>query len=371
MKRTVLFLVNHDIVIYNFRKEIVEKLLDQNYRVVISSPKGERIDNLVKMGCEFEEINISRHGKNPFVDLKLIKSYKKLISKIKPDVILSFTIKPNIYGALAARTLKVPFIANITGLGTAVEKKGLLQKITIFLYKYAFRDIQTIFFQNEENRQFFVQNNIKTTKHKLLPGSGVNLDYFKPLKYPEKETIEFAFISRIMREKGIDQYLEAAKYIRGKYPNTRFHVCGFCEENYEEKLKNYQKEDIIIYHNMVKDVRLIIKDIHCTVHPTYYPEGLSNVLLESAASARPLITTDRSGTREVVNDGINGFLIKIKDTNDLIRKIEKFIKLDFNEKEIMGVRGRQKVEKEFDRNIVVDNYLKEINIALNEVTNEL
>src|SRR5699024_4873706 len=168
-------------------------------------------------------------------------------------------------------------------------------------------------------------------KHKLLPGSGVNLKQFYPIEYPSDETVEFVFISRIMKEKGIDQYLEAAEYITNKYPNTKFHVCGFCEEKYEKTLESYQSRGIILYHGMVNDVRKIIRRSHCTVHPTYYPEGLSNVLLESAACGRPLITTDRSGTREVIDNGINGYLIKPKDTKDLINKIEKFINIEYLE----------------------------------------
>lgn len=360
MKKKVLFLVNHEIVIYNFRKEIVERLLSEGYDVIISSPYGKKIDELVSMGCQFEEVNMERHGTNLINEFKLIRYYSKSFDKVKPDIILGFTIKPNIYGAIAAKKRNIPFVANITGLGSAVENSGILQKITIGLYKFAFTNIQTVFFQNKENQQFFIDNNIAIDKHKLLPGSGVNLKQFYPIEYPSDETVEFVFISRIMKEKGIDQYLEAAEYITNKYPNTKFHVCGFCEEKYEKTLESYQSRGIILYHGMVNDVRKIIRRTHCTVHPTYYPEGLSNVLLESAACGRPLITTDRSGTREVIDNGINGYLIKPKDTKDLINKIEKFINIEYLEKKKMGKKGRKKVVMEFDRNIVIDSYLYEI-----------
>lgn len=360
MKGKVLFLVNHEIVIYNFRKEIVERLLAEGYEVIISSPPGEKIDELISMGCQFVEVEMDRHGTNFISEFKLIRYYNKLFDEVKPDIILGFTIKPNIYGAIAAKKRNIPFVANITGLGSAVENPGALQKITIGLYKFAFTDIQTVFFQNKENRQFFIDNNIAVDKHKMLPGSGVNLEQFYPLEYPSSETTEFVFISRIMKEKGIDQYLEAAEYITNKYPNTRFHICGFCEEEYEDILEDYQNRGIIIYHGMVNDVREVIQQTHCTIHPTYYPEGLSNVLLESAASERPLITTDRSGTREVVDDGINGYLISTKDSQNLIEKIEKFIKLDYSKKQQMGELGRKKIAEEFDRQIVVGKYLEEI-----------
>lgn len=360
MKEKVLFIVNHEIVIYNFRKEIVERLLSDGYEVIISSPHGKKIDELVLMGCQFFEVDMERHGTNLINEIKLIRYYSQLFDEVKPDIIFGFTIKPNIYGSIAAKKRNIPFVANITGLGTAVENPGILQKITVMLYKFAFREIQTVFFQNKENRQFFIDNKIAINKHKLLPGSGVNLEQFYPLDYPSDETIEFVFISRIMKEKGIEQYLEAAEYITYKYPNTKFHVCGFCEEEYENTLENYQNRDIITYHGMVNDIRQIIRHTHCTVHPTYYPEGLSNVLLESAACERPLITTNRSGAREVVDNGVNGYLINIKDTKDLIEKLEDFINLDYLEKKKMGKKGRRKTVKEFDRKFIVKEYLKEV-----------
>jgi len=208
--------------------------------------------------------------------------------------------------------------------------------------------------------EFFNNKKIALGKHELIPGSGVNLDYFSPLEYPPEEKINFAFISRIMKEKGIGQYLDAAKYIKNKYKNTEFHVCGFCEEEYEQKLLELQEQNIIIYHGMVRDVREILKIAHCVIHPTYYPEGLSNVLLESSACARPIITTDRSGCREVIDNNINGFIINQQDSNDLIEKLENFLKLDYNIKRQMGLMGRTKVEREFDRRIVVDAYMREI-----------
>lgn len=358
--KKVLILVNHDVVIYNFRKELVERFLKDKYEVYISSPYGERIDDLVAMGCEHIEAKIVRHGTNVIEELKLLHYYKKTIKEIKPDVVLSYTIKPNIYGGMACRMLKVPYIANITGLGTAVENKGLMQKLTTLLYRIAFKKINCLFFQNTENMKFFIAKNIVVDKHRLVPGSGVNLEHFSVLEYPSDKTMEFAFISRIMKEKGIDQYIEAAQFIRNKYPNTRFHICGFCEETYEDKLKELQEQGIVIYHGMQRDVRKILAKTHCTIHPTYYPEGMSNVLLESSACGRPIITTNRSGCREIVDDGVNGFIVEQQNSKDLIEKIEKFLKLSYEEKKQMGLAGRKKVGKEFDRQIVVEAYMDEI-----------
>lgn len=358
--KTVLFLVNHDVVIYNFRKELVERLLQDGFKVYISSPYGERIDDLIAMGCEFIDTPIDRHGTNIIDDYKLILRYKRIIKDIRPDVVLTYTIKPNIYGGIACKSLNTPYIANITGLGTAVENGGIMQKFTTLLYKIAFGRVRCVFFQNTENQQFFIDKKIAINRHKLIPGSGVNLEHFHVLEYPPDDTVEFVFISRIMKQKGIDQYLEAAEHIRGKYPNSRFHICGFCEEEYEDKLKDMQKRGIIIYHGMLRDIRDILRRTHCTIHPTYYPEGMSNVLLESAACGRPIITTNRSGCREIVDDGINGYIVEQQDSQDLIEKIEKFIALSHEDKKNMGLMGRTKVEKEFDRQIVIDKYLKEL-----------
>ena len=342
---------------------MVERLLDEGYKVYISSPYGERIDNLVAMGCQYIKASLSRHSINIFGELNLLIYYIKIIKVIRPDVVLTYTIKPNIYGGIACRLFKAPYIANITGLGTAVENKGMLQKIAIILYRIAFKDIKCVFFQNEENRRFFIDNNIAVGKDRLIPGSGVNLEHFNVLNYPPDDIVEFAFISRIMKEKGIEQYLEAAEYIKNKYPNTRFHVCGFCEEDYQDRLEEMQSKGIIIYHGMLCDVREILKITHCTIHPTYYPEGMSNVLLESAACGRAIITTNRSGCREIVDDGVSGYLVKQKDSIDLIEKIEQFLALSLEDKKRMGLAGRKKVEKEFDRKIVVDAYMEEIEKA--------
>ncbi len=361
-KKRVLFLVNHDVVIYNFRLEIVERLIHDGFEVHISSPYGERIDDLVKLGSIFHEITIDRHGMNPAAELKLLKDYNELLKKVKPDIVLGFTIKPNIYGAIAARKAGIPFVANITGLGTAVENGGWKQKVFIALYKYAFKNIQRVFFQNEENQQFFIDNKIAIGKHKLLPGSGVNLERFPVREYPSDKNgvVRFAFISRIMKEKGIDYYLETAKTIRDKYPNAEFHICGFCEKEYEGKLNEYNSNGTVIYHGMIRDVANFLNDIHCVVHPTYYPEGISNVLLESCASGRPIITTNRSGCREVVDDGVNGYMIPQKDSKKLIEAVERFVLLSNEERHQMGLNGRHKVEKEYDRQIVVESYIKEI-----------
>lgn len=358
--KKVIILSNHHAYTYNFRGEIIQRLIDEKFKVYIVLPYGEKVELLKEMGCEFIDLPLDRRGMNPITDMKLLFSYYKIIKDIKPDVMLSYTIKPNIYGGIACRRLHVPYIANVTGLGSAVESQGFKQKILTALYCQAFKKISCIFFQNLENQQFFKEQKIGKDKYRLIPGSGVNLEHFHVLDYPSNETIEFVFISRIMKEKGIDQFIEAAEYIKNKYTNIGFHICGFCEESYEDKLKILQDKGIIQYHGMQRDVREILAKTHCTIHPTYYPEGMSNVLLESAACGRPVITTDRSGCREIVEDGMNGYIVDQQNSKDLIAKIEKFLKLSYEEKKKMGLAGRVKVAREFDRQIVIEAYMDEI-----------
>lgn len=357
--KKVLILANNDVGLYKFRKELIMELV-KKYKIFISLPNGEFIKQLSELGCEFIETPISRRGTNPITDLQLFNNYKKIIKEVKPDVVLTYTIKPNIYGGLASKISGVPYITNITGLGTAVENGGLLQRVTLFLYRMALQKASCVFFQNKENQDFFIRKNIIKGDYKLIPGSGVNLDYYSVLDYPSGETMNFLFIARVMKEKGIEQYLEAAEYIRRNYPNTIFHVLGFCEDSYESKLKEMQDRGIIQYHGIQSDIKEFHKISHCTIHPTYYPEGMSNVLLESAACGRPIITTDRSGCREIVEDGVNGYIVKEQDAQDLIKRIESFMTLDYSERIKMGLAARKKVENEFDRNIVVSTYANEI-----------
>lgn len=360
MKR-ILLIGNHDIVIYNFRKELIERLLEEKFEVYIALPYGNKVDLLVEMGCHFINLPIDRRGTNPIKDFSLLMKYIKTLKKIKPDIVLTYTIKPNIYGGIACRIMKTPYISNITGLGSAVESNRILQRITVFLYKIAFKKVRCVFFQNTENQQFFVDRNIACLAHRLIPGSGVNLEHFQYLEYPSDDTIEFLFIARVMKEKGIDQYLETAEYITSKYPNTKFHVLGFCEEAYEATLKELSDKNIIHYHGLQSDVRVFLQRSHCTIHPSYYPEGMSNVLLESEACGRPVITTNRSGCKETVDNERTGYIFEARNVGDLIDKVEKFILLSNDEKKQMGINARKKVEKEFDRKIVIDAYIDEMN----------
>jgi len=356
----IIFLVNHDIVIYNFRLELVERLVNDGYEVYISSPYGERIDELVKLGCKYLPIKIDRHGLNPLNEIRLLHYYRQIIRKVKPLVVLSYTIKPNIYGGLAAKALHIPFIANITGLGSAIENKGILQKLIIMIYKLSLNKVKHIFFQNNMNMHFFIKYKLVSDNYSLLPGSGVNLNKFNILPYPNTSLIEFVFISRIMKEKGIDEFLQAAKYITKKYSNVRFHICGFCEGAYEDILSEYENKGIIKYHGMIRDIREILKQTHCTILPSYF-EGMSNTLLESAASGRPVITSNIPGCIETFDENISGYGIEPRNIEDLIKKIEKFLKLSNDQMRVMGENARLKMEQDFNRNKVIIEYMKQIN----------
>ena len=333
--------------------------------VFVSLPVGKFTENIKNIGCKYIETSFDRKGTNVFGDYNLYKTYINIIKEVKPDVVLTYTIKPNVYGGLACQKLHIPYIANVTGLGSAIENGGLLQFISLNLYKLGLRKANKVFFQNKANKDFMLSKGIGNNNSEILPGSGVNLKEFKPFAFPSDKSIEFTYVGRIMKEKGFDQYVDTAKYIRNKYPNTVFHVCGPYEDDYKDTIETLVNENVLVYDGYVEDMTTIYKKVQCTIHPTYYPEGLSNVLLETCACARPIITTDRPGCKEVIEDSYNGYIVKQKDSEDLINKVEKFVSLSNKERKQLGLNAREKVEKEFDRNIVINKYLEAINEAVN------
>lgn len=357
----VLILANNIGGLISFRKEVVEAILKIGHEVTISAPHDDRMKELEAIGAKCVDTKISRRSTNPVKDFLLMINYVKLIKKEKSNLVLSYTIKPNVYGGMACRLSSAPQIVNITGLGTAVEKSSLLQKFIFLLYKIGLKKVKIVFFQNSANKEFCEKYNLTPDCGRLIPGSGVNLTHFTAKDYPVGDKIKFLFISRIMKSKGIDQYIDAAIAIRREYPNTEFHILGFCEDAYENKLNELNDNGIVIYHGLQKDVRPFIKDVHCLIHPSFYPEGMSNVLLESCATGRPVITTNRAGCQEIVDDGVTGFIVEQQNSQDMIEKVFKFIALPWEQKRDMGLAARKKVEQEFDRNIVVRAYLEAIN----------
>lgn len=360
----ILVLSNSFSGLHSFRKEVFKEFRNQGWEVIISSPVGgdsEKAMWFKNIGCDIIDTHFNRQGMNPIADFKLMLTYKKLIKLVKPDVILSYTIKPNLYGGLASRLCKVPQLANITGLGAAVEYPGMLQKFTIMLYKVCMSKTRLVFFQNNANRQFCIGHKMVKGRTQLIPGSGVNLEYHTLKPYPaEEEPVRFLFISRIRVEKGIEEYLAAAEAIRKEYPNTEFHIIGGCEGDYESRLKKLTDEGIVVYHGSQNDVRPFIEKASCVIHPSFYPEGMSNVLLEACAAGRPIITTNRPGCGEIVDNGKTGFIVRQQDKEDVIEKVRLFLTKEYNERTQMGLAARAKVEREFDRKIVVKAYVDEI-----------
>lgn len=356
----ILVLTNNFLGLHSFRKEVMKTIRDAGHEVIISAPFDEKKAYFEEIGCKLIDTQFNRKGTNPLKDLGLILRYRRLLKQEKPDAVLSYTIKPNLYGGMACQMCGVPQIVNITGLGSAVENPGWLQKVTILLYKIGLRKAQTVFFQNRANMEFCELHGMVKGKKILIPGSGVNLQHHALQEYPADGVIKFIFISRLLKEKGIEEYLGAAVRIKERYPDTEFHILGACEDAYNEQLKELQDKGSVVYHGLQSDVRPYIGMCHCTVHPSYYPEGMSNVLLESCAAGRPIITTNRPGCGEIVEDGQTGYLVKERDVNDLTSVIERFIHLPYRQKVQMGQNARKKVEREFDRQIVVNAYLKEL-----------
>ncbi|XMB72265.1 glycosyltransferase family 4 protein [Mycoplasmatota bacterium WC30] len=363
--KKILIMTNSDTGLYLFRRELIE-ILSQIYEIHVSVPRGKYRNDLQGIGCIMHDILINRRGTNPIKELLLFLHYIRLIRNIKPDLILTYTIKPNIYGGFASKITKTPFIVNITGLGSSFKKKGLLRIIVSKLYKNSLINSDMIFFQNKNDKDVLINLGVSEKNAKILPGSGVNLEHFIYQEYPDNKTINFLFIGRIMREKGIDLYLKASKKIKNIYPNTMFHIVGEFEEDYRTIMAEYINEKYIKYHGNVDEVRNYYKFAHAIVLPTFH-EGMSNVLLESAASGRPVIASKIPGCEETFDENISGYGFEMNKQQELELTLEKFIKLPYQEKIKMGLRGRKKISREFDRKLVVNAYIKSIADILGNV----
>lgn len=361
LKENILILSNSIIGLYSFRKELVAALVDRGFRVWISCPDddSQKYAYFKELGCDMVETPVDRRGTNPLRDLGLLRFYRKLMREVKPSAVLTYTIKPNVYGGIAARREHVPQLANITGLGTAIENPGLLRKVSIAMYRFGLKQAKTVFYQNVSIQKFCEENGIGRYGV-LLPGSGVNLEWHALQPYPQEESpVRFLFIGRMMRDKGTDEFLEMATTVKAAHPQVEFHILGPCEDDYEARVAEAHSRGTVVWHGSVSDVRPYMQDAWCTVLPSYH-EGMANVLLESAAAGRPVITSDVPGCREAVNDGVTGLLCPAKDATALTDVVERFLSLPYNEKVQMGLAGREKMRDEFDREIVVRAYLDAI-----------
>ena len=359
---TIALLANNTTYVYNLRKEIIQELISLGYRVVIVAELLEYTQELVEMGCILQSIVVGRHGKNPLADICLCKNYYKILKNDKVDIVLTYNIKPNVYGGIACQMLKIPCISNVTGLGTPLENKSWIQFILKRLCKIGFSKVNTVFFQNSANQQFFNDNKLLSnqTHQVLLPGSGINLQDFSYCEYTEDGgVIRFLFVGRIMKEKGIDIFFAAAKKFASN--QVKFDVVGGCDDiKYESILQEYEKQGLIIWHGQQKNVKKFYCECNCLLFPSYYPEGMSNVTQEAAATGRPAIVANRPGCKEIVDNGMSGFVVPVNDEDATLLAVENFLKLTFEQRKQMGIAARHKVENEFDRKIVVKKYIEEI-----------
>lgn len=356
----ILVLTNIDIGLYKFRKELLEKLL-LNHKVYIALPDGEYIGKLQEMGAIFCPIDIERRGKNIFQEFRLICDFFKIIKTVKPDVILTYTIKPNIYGGTLCQILHKPYIVNITGLGTEVEKNNIFSRALVICYRKALKKAACIFFQNQSNRKFFLKSGLRHQNVKCLPGSGVNLLEHCYEEYPDtKNGIVFLFIGRIMKDKGVGELVIASKRLQKKFKNIKVQLVGFCEDDYKNELERLNARKYVEFCGQQEDVHSFIKNCHAVVLPSYH-EGMANVLLEAAASGRPVLASNVPGCRETFREGISGFGFAARSAKELEKAMEKFISLDYDKKVQMGKAGRKKMENQFSRDIVIDMYEEEIN----------
>jgi lipopolysaccharide/colanic/teichoic acid biosynthesis glycosyltransferase/glycosyltransferase involved in cell wall biosynthesis len=362
--KLVALLTNNDDDVYCFRKELIERFIREGYHILISCPYGEKLELMKDISYLYDNASIDRRGTSIRKDFKLFRHYRKLLKSYKPDVVLLYTAKPNIYGSIAAKQLKIPYINNVTGLGSVIKMNSILQNFILFLFRFAFKKSQCIFFQNSENLLLAKKRRLINGHYQLIPGSGVDTERFPLQTYPDdSKGLVFNYIGRVMKDKGIEDYIEAAKRIKKVHANIEFNILGFIEpteKHYENDLEELQNQGIVIYRGNQIDVRPYIIRAHAIIHPSIYGEGMSNVLLENASSGRPVITTDIAGCREIVTENITGFLYPAGDVDQLISNIEAFIRMDNEARKNMGIAGREKVRDEFNREKVVSAYLKEV-----------
>lgn len=361
MKKKILILSNHFITLYNFRKELIHRLVEEGHEVILSMPSSGENQYFINLGCRVIETEVDRRGLNPIKDMKLILNYIKIMKKINPDIIFSYTIKPNIYGSLASNITRYRQVNNITGTGATFLNDNLVSKVARVLYKVSIKHSYKVFFQNSGDRDYFVKNKMVKENYELLPGSGVNLEQYQFTELPKTDIINFIFIGRVMKVKGIEEYLECAKVIKEENMNVNFYIAGFIEEKqYKGIIEEYHNKGIINYIGFQKDIKSWIQKSHCTVLPSHGGEGVPNVILESAAIGRPAIVSNINGSTDVIENNITGYVFKKKDSKSLINQVNKFISLDIKRRKKMAMESRKKVEKYFNRQLIIQKYLDEL-----------
>ncbi|MDE6386317.1 MAG: glycosyltransferase family 4 protein [Lachnospiraceae bacterium] len=358
----VLILTNSSGGLYDFRNEFVQALLSRN-EVYISMPDDVKEKELEAQGCQIIKTDINRRGINPLEDLKLYRTYSRLMKELKPDLVITYTIKPNIYGGFAAARRRIPYIATITGLGGAFDRTGILLKLIVTMYKTGLKKAACIFFQNEENRGIFQRLGITAKKTRMVMGSGVNLERHRYEEYPAGEETHFLFVGRVMKERGILEYIAAAKTLHSD--KVFFDIMGYCDEDYQDMLDRLEQEGIVRQIGFHTEVHPYLTAASAIVVASFH-EGMSNALIEGAATGRPVIASNISGCLEAFEEGRTGFGFTPGHEDELIRAMEKFLALSYEERAQMGRLAREKMEREFDRKLVTGEYMDEVRLILSK-----
>ena len=359
----ILILANDYKTIANFRMEILQALLGAGHSVDLALPADERNRAFEDMGCAVHPVDITRHGTNPLKEAKLLRTYRGLLRTLRPDVVLTYTVKPNVYGSLACRG-RVPVINNVTGMGSVLQGGGMAAKLMLGLQKAALRRSECVFFQNQGNLEAYREAGIVGDNAALLPGSGVNLELHGFVPYPGEETgLDFIIVSRLRQDKGFDELFAMLERILPERRDVRFHIVGWVEEEaYQRRLDAWASEPRLIYHGETtqQEVHELISRCHCLIHPSWH-EGMANVLLEAAAAGRPCLASDVPGCREPIENGVTGFTFRVKDPAALTAAVEALLACTPAQRAAMGAAGREKMVREFDRQIVADQYKQKIN----------
>lgn len=354
----------------NFRAGLIRSLVDAGYEVVAVAPDDKYAASLNSLGCRFVPLHMENGGTDPVKDALLTWRFLRFFAQERPDVYLGYTVKPNVYGSLAAHMLGIPVINNIAGLGAVFIKGGLLVRLVRGLYRLALRRSAKVFFQNPDDRGLFIDGGlVKANLTELLPGSGIDLTRFVPVPLGSRDSkVRFLLIARMLRDKGVCEYVEAARQLRRHWPQAEFCLLGFLDVKNPAAISRTEMdawvaEGVVNYLGVSDDVRTEIAAADCVVLPSYR-EGTPRTLLEAAAMARPIITTDAVGCREVLDDGVNGYLCQVRSAHDLAAKMEQMLTVSASQRSEMGLRGREKVEREFDEQIVIGKYLEAISLIL-------
>lgn len=355
-RKKILIITNHSYMLYRFRLELIQKLAEE-HEVILSMPFVGHEEDFQKLGLRCIETKLERRGMNPIKDYSLIKEYKHQLKEIQPDLVITFSIKPNVYAGWLCGRERIPYAAVVQGLGSAFERP-LLSRVASLLYRISLRKALAVYFENDTNARFFVEKNLVSfAKIKVLPGAGVNLKTYEYKKYPKNNPFRFAYIGRIMKEKGISELFEACQKLRDKGYQFILDMVGFYEDEFRDDYKREVDRQVIQGHaddhGFKEDPRPYYEMADCIVMPSYH-EGMSNVVLEAAAMGRPVITTDIPGCREAVDDKESGLLVKPRDVDSLEDAMETMLKMSRKQREAMGVKGREKMKECFDKEKVVE-----------------